>query len=117
MLEYFLLFSPSPLQFAEEKASILIRLLKSLTEMIQRFVAFIKKSAEQIWEVLKNPDAYYLRLRGELHEFQQSHPNSRWMEYLFLTDVMNISRRFSENFDFFRGVHAWMQKNRTPVSA
>lgn len=92
MHEYFLLFSPTPLQFKEEKTSVLIRFLKSLTEMLLRFAAFLKKSTEEIWEVLKNPDAYYLRLRGELHEFQRNHPNSRWVEYLLL--IPDIFRLF-----------------------
>jgi len=202
MLEYFLLFSPSLLQFEEESSSFLIRFLKSLTEMLQRFMAMVKKSSEEIWAVLKNPDAYYLRLRGELHEFQRSHPNSGWMEYLLLIPdlfrlfvrllletriskesklqvaaalaylvspidfipegfvgpigyiddafvlcatlsdmlqenrtgkgllmehwagteetldhIMEVSKGFSENVDFFRGIYTWLQKSRTSVSA
>lgn len=65
------------------------RLLTTLGAMLKRFLTALSKNGEVLWAALADPDAFYLRLRGELSELAARQP-----EFALLRVVMFVPDLF-----------------------
>ncbi len=87
--DYFAHFLPSGEQIKREDVGVLRRIFNSLVTMLKRFLASLSQGASLLWSVLSDPDAYYLRLRGEVHELAVRQP-----EFAFLNVTMFVPDLF-----------------------
>ena len=93
-VNYFTLFVPSAQQFKEEKPSLLKLLLQWLRKILKKAIASLQNQMREVWTILRDPDAYYLRLRGEIHELARKEPDLAWLHVLvFLPDLFRLYAR------------------------
>lgn len=84
LVEYYALFFPGQDALAAAPVGVLRQLFEAIVAALKRLIKSFRAGAAATWEVLKDPDAVYLRLRGEMHELQTRHPGFRWLEYVVL---------------------------------
>lgn len=108
LIEYYAQFFPAQDVLAATPASVIRSMFESIIAALKRLLKALRIGAPMVWDVLKNPDAAYLRFRGEMHELELRHPNYKWLEYVvLLPDLFRLYVRLM----FDRDV-AWTVKAR-----
>lgn len=84
-VDYFTLFIPITREFQKQEPNPLVLLLRWLTKILKQALAALQNHMTEVWKVLQDPDGYYLKLRGEVHELARREPTAGfWLELLFL---------------------------------
>lgn len=84
LAEYYVQFFPAQEVLAAEPVGVLRRIFEALKVALAKLFTTFKAGAAVVWDVLKDPDDTYLRLRGEMHELRADHPDYKWLEYVVL---------------------------------
>lgn len=83
--DYYSRFLPGTAAMAAEQPGILRRIISAVTEAIVKIVKAFGNGLSEVWTVLQDPDAYYLRLRGELAEWADRRaPDAAWLRWVML---------------------------------
>lgn len=89
--EYLCCFMPSPEELDKAEIGLLRRLLNGFLEALKRLFKAAKAVGRAIMEVLRDPDAFYLRLRGEVTDFLGRHEAGGLAQILlFLPDLFRL---------------------------
>ncbi len=83
-VDYYAQFLPSQEDLATKSTAVICHILKRILDFFRRLFRTSTSCVTEVWSVLKDPDAAYLRLRGEMHEFQTRNPEFEWLEYVLL---------------------------------
>lgn len=93
-VDYYSLFAPSRERFGQANPAVLTRFFRDIERVTDPSFGNIGNHVGLAWEVLRDPDPYYLRLRGEVHELARIRPDVPWLNYLFLIpDLFRIHAR------------------------
>jgi len=91
LVEYYAQFFPAQEVLAEKPAGVIRSMFEAIIEALQWLLKVFNTGASVVWGVLKDPDAAYLRFRGEMHELRMRHPDYRWLDYvLLLPDLFRL---------------------------
>jgi len=89
--EYYASFLPDSSELASKDDGFLVRLFKAICRFLKQLFTVVVRAGMAAIEVLKNPDAFYLRLRGEVTEWISRHGMSGLGELLFfLPDLFRL---------------------------
>ena len=89
--DYYARFIPPTREIERQPPNVLHRLFEALVAAIKGFFKHASRGADLLWEVMKDPDSYYLRLRGEVHELQRLNPGLKVLELLlFVPDLFRL---------------------------
>ncbi len=99
ILDYLMIFMSVPIgDMIENDACWLKQLLRHLIDWIKRLFSRMSVCVRDVTDVISDPDAYYLMLRGKMHEFQKKYPNAKALEYvLFLPDLFRLLVRLQND--------------------
>lgn len=93
-VDYHCLFAPSLERFAKSHPALLMRFFRDMSLVLDSGFGNLGFHASAVWDVLRDPDPYYLRLRGEVHELGRVRPDVPWLNYLFLLpDLFRLHAR------------------------
>lgn len=84
LVDYYVQFFPAQEVLAAKPVGVVRRVFEAITEFFKKLFKAFRPGASEVWDVLKDPDAAYLRLRGEMHELHVRHPEYQWLEYVVL---------------------------------
>jgi len=82
--EYFAAYLPDSDTMASENDGFIVRLFKALYRILKQLFTVVNRAGSAALKVLKDPDAVYLRLRGEVTEWLKTNGREGVGELLFL---------------------------------
>lgn len=89
--DYYSAFLPPPSVMQSKPKSVIRRMFEAILNFLRRIVDSASSPVEQVWKVLRDPDAAYLRLRGEIAEFARSSTGGKALDILFLVpDLLRL---------------------------
>lgn len=93
-VDYYCLFAPSRERFGKSSVAFLMRFFRDMDRVLEPEFGSLGDHAGSAWELLRDPDPYYLRLRGEVHELARLRPDVPWLNYLILLpDLFRLHAR------------------------
>ena len=84
MMVYYSLFIPSPEECKTKPINILSQIFRAIVDLIKKILKYTKDSLYDIWQIISNPDEYYVKLRGNLVNFFRVNPQYAWSRYLLI---------------------------------
>jgi uncharacterized membrane protein YkvA (DUF1232 family) len=91
MVEYFSQCLPKAETCKDINISKLTRFFSAIIEIVKKIFNCAKEGAKKAWEILKDPDSYYIELRGKMDNFLRANPNLGLFRYLvFLPDLFRM---------------------------
>lgn len=89
-IDYFAWFFPDPREIAQEP-HVLRRIFDALASVLRRIFSTASSSLASVWDTVRNPDPYFLRLRGEVTEWARRNQAAPIADQLFfLPDVFRL---------------------------
>lgn len=89
-IDYFAWFFPDLREIAQQP-SVLRRIFDALALVLRRMFSTASSSLASVWGIVRNPDPYFLRLRGEVTEWARHNQVATIADQLcFLPDVFRL---------------------------
>jgi len=113
-LDYVCLFAPSTSQFAQTEVALLRQYLDWMLRVVKKAFGPLRRQTDDVWDILRDPDRYYLRLRGEVHELAREQPDQPWLNYLYLLpDLFRLYARLLLDYRVGESIKRWLLTSMT----
>jgi|GEM_PF-2356135 uncharacterized membrane protein YkvA (DUF1232 family) len=91
IIEYYSQFIPHSKKCETIEVGALSRIFKAIVDVIKKILKNTRDMVKQTWEIINDPDTFYLELRGRLENYFKAHPSQTFKRYLlFLPDLFRL---------------------------